>query len=532
MKKRKFSYRLISLLLSLLVLSACGKSDTQSPIDPDSSSAADGYRYNGQSPVVKEQKKLSILTTNGASLVYDFDNMKWWQEILKRANIKVDMELVDAASYKDVVKPRLAAANNLPDIVAVGSMDNDMSYINSGIFMDLTDYYEKYGYNLKEQFKQNPALKAQLTTPDGKIYYVPYIYLTKDWARCIMVNQPWLNELGMEQPKTTDELYAVLKAIKNTDLNHNGKNDEIPLFMRAGMTQLFGTLWGLDLSVGYKADSKGVVTFSFEQPAYLDFLKYFNRLYKEGLLYSEFPTANLDTQTALFHNNQIGTILHFMSNCTGYSRQINPNWVFNKDEPIMQPILPPKGPYGDAYYYGRDGLGSIFGITKDCKDPETAFCFMDYLFSKEATELSWYGFEGIDYNIVEGNIKFSDIYLKNENNYRSNCGYNFSGFPSVQISGSYGATQCDAIMKANSIIREHVVNPIGFSYNLPDELDVVQAYQTDLNTYVNEMFVAFITGSTPLSEWDNYLKNLKAMHVKDVVAVYQATVDRQSKSAK
>ena len=41
------------------------------------------------------------------------------------------------------------------------------------------------------------------------------------------------------------------------------------------------------------------------------------------------------------------------------------------------------------------------------------------------------------------------------------------------------------------------------------------------------MFIAFVTGTTPLSEWDSYLQNVKAMHVDEVTAVYQAVVDRQ-----
>ncbi|MGI5894969.1 MAG: extracellular solute-binding protein [Candidatus Merdivicinus sp.] len=526
-KSKKIVCLLLCSALLTSGLTSCSGNNNSSESSPN---VAANITYDGTGPIAEETVELSVLTTNGASRIIDYENMGWQQEILKRANVKLNMEMIDPGSYADVIKPRLAAAVDLPDIVSVGSNDQDMAYINSGIFQDLTDYYDQYGFNLKKRFEETPGLQAEITTPDGKIYYVPFILLTVDWCRSIMVNQPWLDELGMDSPKTTEELYDLLKAIKETDLNHNGENDEVPLFMRAGYTELLGTLWGLDLPFGYKLEEDGTVTCSYLQPEYRDFLTYVNKLYSEGLLYSEFSTADLDTQTALFSNNQIGVIEHFMSNCTGYSQTIDPNWQFNVDEPIMQPILPPTGPYGDAYYYGRDPLGTIFAISKDCKNPELAFCFMDFMYNEEIAELAWYGFEGTDYNLVDGKIQFTDVYLKNQDDYRGKMGYNFEGLPGIQIPGSYGATQCEQIMEANEVIREHAKNPIGFSYAMADELEIIQSYKTDLHTYFSEMFVAFITGTTPLNdtEWDNYIANAKALHAEDVTAVYQAMTERQS----
>lgn len=522
--------RIICLLACTAVLTSCstGKEgvDSKTAVEPSE------ITYDGSGPIAQEPVKISVLTTNGASQELDFENMVWQQEILKRANVTLEMEMVDTASYNDIIKPRLAAAVDLPDIVQVGGNDQDMSYINSGIFRDLTEYYDKYGFNLKQRFEDTPGLKQEITTPDGKMFYVPFIYLTSDWCRSIMVNQPWLDKLGMDRPANMDEFYQLLKAMKDSDLNENGEKDEIPLFMRQDYTQLLGTFWGLDLEFGYKLDDDGSVTCSYEQPEYYDFLKYLKKLYSEGLLFNEFASANLDTQTALFSNNQIGAILHFMSNCTGYSSQINPEWKLNEDEPIMQPILPPKGPTGDSYYYGRDPLPakSIFAITKDCENPELAFCFMDFMYNSEISELAWYGVEGTDYNLVDGQVEFTEVYLKNEGNYRTKMGYNFEGLPGIQIAGSYGATQCDQIIEANDEIRAYAKNPMGFSYALPEEMEIIQSFKTDLDTYFKEMFVSFITGTVDLndSEWKSYLANVKAMNVDQVINVYQTMVDRQN----
>src|SRR5690606_8281669 len=49
-------------------------------------------------------------------------------------------------------------------------------------------------------------------------------YMSKLW-----MNSKWLDKLGMEQPKTTEELREVQRAFKTKDPNGNGKADEVPL---------------------------------------------------------------------------------------------------------------------------------------------------------------------------------------------------------------------------------------------------------------------------------------------------------------
>ncbi len=69
------------------------------------------------------------------------------------------------------------------------------------------------------------------TAPDGKIYGMP------QWVDCyhctyqdkLWMNSTWLKKLGLEQPKTTEDMRKVLQAFKTQDPNGNGKADEIPL---------------------------------------------------------------------------------------------------------------------------------------------------------------------------------------------------------------------------------------------------------------------------------------------------------------
>ena len=148
--------------------------------------------YDGTAPVTEETKTISILTTNSGSLQYNFSEMTWWQQVLKNANIELDMEILDNSAYNDAVKPRLAAGVDLPDIVRLPGADTDMSYANSGLFLDLAEYYETLGFNIKHHFEKYPTLKGSLTTPAGGMYYVPTLTPADANMRCMMVNRLYL----------------------------------------------------------------------------------------------------------------------------------------------------------------------------------------------------------------------------------------------------------------------------------------------------------------------------------------------------
>lgn len=486
--------------------------------------------YDGNAPVSAEKVTITALGTNGASLINDFDNMTWWKEVLKKANVDLQLEIIDPSSYQDVIKPRLAAGVDLPELVMLGGTDGDMSYINSGLFIDLKEYYDKYGFNYNKQFEKNKNLKAEITTPDGGMYYLPYIYTTESNMRCLMLNMQYLKALGMnaDEIKTMDDYYNYLKSVKENDVNGNGDpNDEVPLFMRSGQIQLWGMYWGLDLADagGFSVDKDGKVICGYIDDRYKEFLTWANKLYTEGLLYNEYATANYDMQTALFSNNQIGSLIHFISNCTGYSLAIDPSYKFNESEPIVMPIIPPEGAYGDKPAYGRDVLGGFHGITTTCEKPDVVFAFCDYLQSEEVGIQTWYGTEGVDYNLVDGEYVFTDLYLDNKDDYRGKSGYNCSVLPSYQL--DYMSKECDAVRDMARKLSDYVVNPsVTFSFKFPEENEVINTYSADLKTYFDENMAAFIMGTRSLDEWDDYVASVKAMGVDDVIAVHQASVDR------
>jgi hypothetical protein len=71
------------------------------------------------------------------------------------------------------------------------------------------------------------------------------------------------------------------------------------------------------------------------------------------------------------------------------------------------------------------------------------------------------------------------------------------------------------------------VMPFGFTYS--NEQAIYDEYKTDITKYVTEKFAAWVTGEADVdAEWDAFQAQLKALHVDELVAGYQAQYDRLS----
>jgi len=518
-----------SLILCMLLVISLGAScsgnqanNASTTTTTNTTNTTASYEYEGKAPVVAEPVTLTWLGPQSGVTGADDAKAPHIIDALKQANINVEFELIDGASYVEAITPRLASGVDLPDIIKLPNLDPTMQYINSGIFIDITDLYDKYGFNLKEVYQKYPEVKAGLTTPEGKMYYVPTIAMKNTFVVDIMVNLKWLNKLGIEIPTTIDEYYSMLKAFKTEDPNGNGIADEIPLFAKNGYLQSFGSMWGLDLNRGFAVDENSKVEASYATLKYKDLLTFFNKLYKEKLLDNEFATATSDIRNSKFAKNLVGTTIDYSVHASKtLSKQFS---EYDGIAPIISNIPPVKGPYGNQFYWGVDPLASVFGITKYCKEPEAAFNLFDYLLSEEGVDIITFGKEGVLYNIVDGKRVWTD--LKNDVNYINTTGADAPSIPRIQNVEMVYSYYPDWHVEQDKSLIKYYKQPIGFVYSLESEIEILEAYAADLSTYWSEMFIAFITGTESLDKFDDYLKNLEALHIKELTQVYQDRYDR------
>lgn len=146
-----------------------------------------------------------------------------YKQLEERTNTDLKITWVPSTTYSDKLSATIASGE-LPSTVLV--LDQKLPYIvnsvRSGMFWELGPYLKDYP-NLSRM--NEVALNA--ISIDGKVYG---IYRERDLARDgLMLRKDWLENLGLQEPKTVDDFYKVLQAFVKEDPDQNGKADTIGL---------------------------------------------------------------------------------------------------------------------------------------------------------------------------------------------------------------------------------------------------------------------------------------------------------------
>jgi putative aldouronate transport system substrate-binding protein len=73
---------------------------------------------------------------------------------------------------------------------------------------------------------------------------------------------------------------------------------------------------------------------------------------------------------------------------------------------------------------------------------------------------------------------------------------------------------------------EQVIPNVTFS---TQESKDYSSYYSDIETYVKEMTVNFIMGTTSLDDWDTYVSTIQSMGIEECTKLKQAALDRYNK---
>lgn len=513
----------LSAVLAVAGLTACG-SNGSTKEETTAKSAEAEFSYTGSAPVTKTPgAKVSILAQNSWYSTVDYANSDIIKKLQENAGVTVDWTLVSPVNYKDSVSPMLASGTDLPNIVLLPDLDENMTYISAGLFYPLDQYMDQMP-NYKKFLDENPLIKSSLTAEDGHIYYVPQTAVTNNYQRSLMINMEWLKKLNLSVPATLDEFVEVLRAFKANDMNGNGNtNDEIPLSVTAeNLPYMFGPAFGLDLVSGFYADEEGKVHYAAsESENYKKYVTFLNQLYKEGLLEVEYTSLTRDQITERCAQNLTGVTFDFSWQMSQlYSKQYP---EYNGENGIMVGIPPLSGEH-KGYYIGRTPISGIFGISKSDKDPVLAIRFLDYAMGEEAQNYYVWGLEGESYTVTDGKKAYTE--KASDNNWLQQLGINAGCMPSQQSVEATDVLLPKWHVDVDKQLQSYVNDPWPFIYATKDEQNIISQYLTDITTYVDEMNVSFITGTTGLDSFDSYLSTLDSMGLKDLLKVKQQQYDR------
>lgn len=559
MKGFKPLFRLAAIMLVITMLAAaCSKNDN-APAGNNGNKEGKGNNTQqedlltgpGELPIAKEKTTITIMT-HANSLVEDFATNAFTKYLEETTNIQIKWDILPEKSASEKMNLVMASGEKLPDVIMTMGISPAQQIIfgTQGLILPLNDYIEKYGVETKKMFAEMPYVQETITAPDGNIYAMPApnegfhaMFMQKMW-----IYKPWLDELKLDMPTTTEEFYNVLQAFKTQDPNRNGKPDEIPFSgsPTGYLTQVHNFLLNSFTYAPYSwlTAEDGKITVPYTKPEWKEGLKYLHRLYEDGLMDPQALTQDGNQLKQLGENPDLPILgavstLH-MGEFTQFFGESG-RWL---DYVAVPPLKGPGGVQVTPYDpYGVLNLGS-YVITKDASNPELAFRLLDFMYNQETTLRSASGVLGVDWDWAkDGEIGINGepaLYKRLtqwgnvQNSHWSLSGpiYNPAGLRLSQADEPdnplermlYNETK--EKYEPYQVELDRIVPPLFLS---DEDSAEIADLQLSLHNHVNQMMVMAITGAVDVDkEWDAYLRELDNMNLQRYLELYQAAYDAKN----
>lgn len=522
--KKKSTWLIFALCLVLL-LSACSGSDTP----PNNSGRDSGV---AEPPEVVE---LNIVALKRPEVTKDYNDLEMVQKLLEGTNVKIDWNLVTSDGWGEM-KNLMFASGDLPDAlygVGVLNPQDIVRYGSEGLLIPLEESIEKNAPNLSQVLEKRPQYRQAITAPDGHIYALPVIAESthREVFDMFFINKQWLDELGLEVPKTTEEYINVLRAFKQKDPKRTLFTFMFGHPSTYGVTSMFGSFGILD-SDTHITMLNGKVVFAPMQEEYKAGVQFFRRLYEEGLIDPESFTQSFAVYSSKIKSpQQVGSAI-FWSNAQMFPDENSPYVA-------IAPLIGPEGhqmwnrQLSDLQSFGG------FAITSSNPYPVETMKWIDRSYDEDMSiQLSAGPFgKTLELN-ADGKFKAIPT-------------------PEGQIYSEWRHQYTPGDNAVNAFLREYDDRNLETIAEVQTKLDLIPIYepyipdiedvypqmlmsneevekladiQSEIKQYVQQTVSNWIVRGGIETEWEGYLAHLKQVGVDEYVSIFKEAYDRTKNS--
>lgn len=485
-------------------------------------------------PLFDDVTTFTLWTSNSPDLseiISDFNEYLVFSQLEQATNVRWDATLVSFFSSDEQFQ-LMVASQDYTDVVcrAIDSYTGGTDQaIEEEFLIDVSDLIDENMPNLLDWFDKYPELRKQMTTVEGNIGGFPKFYQEpSDVNEGALIRLDWLEELGLESPKTYDDLHNVLTQFKEQ------KNASAPLVIPVNTGVQGNLLYGYNIDNYYQVD--GQVRFGPMQPEFKEYLTMMNQWYNEGLLSDSFLTSQaevlMDFSTILSGDTGVwcGSGTQSITQLLSMAAESQPDMRITGMTNVTKD--------GDTAHVGTESqiLDSImWSITTECSDPAAIARYVDYLYSDAGILLANYGVEGETFHYVDGKPVLTEL-VTNNPDYSYNLALNIftcdrqTPVPFIideqKARNDYSEDQSNAVAVWNEATDG--------LYNIPrqgvnmttKEQEEYNSTYSDIDTYMDETISKFVVGDLSLDQFDSFVQKLKDMGIEDCIAIEQTAYNR------
>ena len=468
----------------------------------------------------------TVMNPAAAKFIKSYAENPAYQEMEKRTGIKIDF-IHPATGMEQEQFNLLMASGDLPDMIACTDYykGGEFQGLLDGVFLDLTKLIPQYAPDYMKFIRDDAEFYREVSDDAGRIvaFYAYKPYGDPPFTR-VVIRADVLKDIGKEAPKLISDYDAIFPLIAAKGI--------VPFMpSRNGYIKQFVGTW--DVIPGLYKDANGKLGFGQVQPGFKSYLETMNRWYAAGYISKDFPSLDVTQVNTLFDTKKI-------------AMQIGPIVAnYNRGEALKFPVTSAPYPrlkagqqlhHEDTNIWPVQGKGTMMAsISAKTKNPEAAVRWLNYGYTAAGSELMNWGVEGLNWSKVNGKNTYNDLMFHNPKFGLEEAAYIYKMHFAPKL------TILDTIAHANLLASPGALasrflwadDPnVDSSLNLPP-YQLNQAEQStrtrvlpQINTYVDEMTLKFITGAEPLSRWDTYVQTVNSMGLADLLKSEQGAYDR------
>jgi putative aldouronate transport system substrate-binding protein len=464
-----------------------------------------------------------------------------WQELTKRTNVTLKPVEVPLSDYEKK-RGLLVGSGQAPLIIPKTYHPSEEAFVASGAILPVSDYLD-----LMPNFKEKIAkwqLEPELNTlrqADGKFYLLPGIHESPWVDYSLAVRTDILEKHGLEIPKTWDELYTVLKALKKE------YPDKYPMTDRWGVptpggnllklvAQAYGAKGGWEYQHAIWDSAAGKFAYCGAMPQYKQMIEYLRKLVDEKLLDPESFTQQDEQAKQKFNSGKSFVI------------STNAQSMINDYRPTLTKLVPdakivkipvPMGPVGEYKIQTRLENGVM--ISKKALENKNFVAMMQFVdwlwYSDQGQEFAKWGVEGTTYTkdasgkyALAKDVDFVGLNAGAPKHLQKDFGFSNGVFAYGGPLKLVQSTFSEEELEFQNVMNARKLWPVDPPRPFNDvEREQATLWETPLKDFVTQQTLKFILGERDLSEWDAYVKELEGKNMTAYMNLVNTAYERFKK---
>ena len=478
-----------------------------------------------------------------------YDDNSYTRLLKDDLNIEVVYDWVTSSSDFDEKMNLCIGSGTIPELMNVKATQY-RALLKYDMIQPLDQYFEDYASDILKGYVESGGeeLKKCITNDKGEMMAIPAPSMMVGEMNEMWIRQDWLDKLGLEAPRTWDEMVKVAEAFVTQDPDGNGEDDTIGILGPGNsnhINDIGDNQFGLDpLFCSFQSypqywlqDEDGTVKYGSIQPETRTALEKIQKLYTDKLIDPEMLVRNNCQEAVL--SGKVG--IFFQPWYAGYTM----SEAILAGEADWRAYFTPLSEDGNYYTHMPDPTSKYVVVSKSCKNPEAAFKIINYLIANEqqwvadgisSTELAasnfyplFNGYDNADEievscetleKYLAGEITMDDVDFSQHKLLKSDMEavkklkkepYDDFSLDKWNLDSDLAKTNLPRLVSllvgGAPYVNDKYI-PVYNAYS--GQTETMQAKWANLKKMEEETFAKIIMGKADISEFDTFVKNWKS----------------------